>query len=295
MKKEISEVDFCDAEKSRGRDAECIYLTGDCFKALCMTARTEQGKRVRKYYLALEKRLRDGDLTLAGEIVENYDAENGTTTNVLLRTNATGVSDGPPEWVPLWKRARGNQKEIGKIMRDMLRQKGVSDLRVYQEVENMHNQSVLGFEGWTKKWLRNNGICVESGAEAMDQTQLSVREQFSGKLIEKLAEMDNPTAEDIKNLTRQIKGKVDDYASWLGIQEYRPETDDGGRRVPCGKRVRQLVTAYRRSLKRLATIERKQALLTVIESNRSGLSMLSVVLPYLISLRGLDSTIGSPT
>ena len=61
-----------------GRQNQDIFLTVDCFKIMCMMAKTEQSKLVRKFYLNLEKRLRDGDLTLASEVVENYDKNNCT-------------------------------------------------------------------------------------------------------------------------------------------------------------------------------------------------------------------------
>jgi anti-repressor protein len=43
------------AEKSKGRPTETYHLTADCFKELAMLAQTEQGKKVRLYFLECEK------------------------------------------------------------------------------------------------------------------------------------------------------------------------------------------------------------------------------------------------
>ncbi|KAK3271298.1 hypothetical protein CYMTET_20336 [Cymbomonas tetramitiformis] len=128
---------------------ELIMLSADCFKSMCMTANTAQGKLVRKYYIELERNLRDGYLPLAGQVVQNYDAKNNVETEVLLKTTENGA-DGAPTWVGVWRDARTKQMMAGKSMIDMLKDKGVTDLRAYQVVENLHNQSVLGFKGWTK-------------------------------------------------------------------------------------------------------------------------------------------------
>ncbi|KAK3288299.1 hypothetical protein CYMTET_4189 [Cymbomonas tetramitiformis] len=240
---------------------EIILITAECFKTICMTAETAQGKRVRKYYLELERRVREGDLTLAGEVVQNYDRANGVHTQVLLRTDAS-ETNGPPEWVTLWKEARGDQKEMGKVMRGIIKSKGVKDPRVYQEVENIHNQSVWNFEGWTRQYLKENGIRVNAAAEAMNKKQLNVREQFSDTFCKRLIDMDAPTAQSIRKLAEEIKVATLPYTKFHELQEYKPKHDDQGNPVPCGKRVRQLESAHRRSQKRLATLERRRALET---------------------------------
>ncbi|KAK3238606.1 hypothetical protein CYMTET_51397 [Cymbomonas tetramitiformis] len=242
-------------------NCETIMITADCFKAICMSARTAQGKRVRQYYLELERRVREGDLTLAGEVVQNYDNANGVHTQVLLRTD-TSATNGPPEWVTLWKEARGDQKEMGKVMRGIIKAKGVKDPRVYQEVENIHNQSVWNFEGWTRQYLKENGVRVNAAAEAMNKKQLNVREQFSDTFCKKLIDMDAPTAQSIRKLAEEIKIATLPYTNFHQLQEYKSNHEDKGNPVPCGKRVRQLESAHRRSQKRLATVERRRALET---------------------------------
>lgn len=240
-----------------GRPVEAIYLTADCFKTMCMTANTTQGKRVRKFYLDLERRLREGDLALAGQVVTNYDIKNGSTTTVLLNTTSQ-----PPAWVPLWKQARGEQKDKGIILRDILKEMNIAAPVVYATVEHLHNQGVLGFSGTTKQWKKDNGIQdAKPVAECMDHMQLAVREQFSEKLAQVLATLENPNPASIKDAAYLIKEKISDHSAWLGLQEYRPETDDNGDKVPVGKRVRQLEAAVKRSTKRLATLERKQQLM----------------------------------
>lgn len=42
-----------------GRPAEAIRLTVDCFKAFCMMAGTEQGRKVRAYFIECERRLKN--------------------------------------------------------------------------------------------------------------------------------------------------------------------------------------------------------------------------------------------
>ncbi|KAK3290070.1 hypothetical protein CYMTET_2538 [Cymbomonas tetramitiformis] len=249
MKKKISEVDFRATEKSRGRDAECIYLTGDCFKALCMTARTEQGKRVRKYYLELEKRLRDGDLTLAGEVVQNYDAKNNVRTDVLLKTTEDGAN-GAPTWVGVWRDARTKQMMAGKSMVDMLKDKGVTDLRAYQVVENLHNQSVLGFKGWTKNWLKKNRIKVTVGAEAMSDSQVNLRKIFTERFCKLLTPIEAPNSDDVRRIAQEVHDYVERFATEMEMNTYMPTTDDRGRKVPWGKRVREIEGRQRRVLRK---------------------------------------------
>eukprot|EP00854_Cymbomonas_tetramitiformis_P022063 gene22063-26583_t len=224
-----------------------------------MTANTAQGKRVRQYYLELERRLRNGDLTLAGEVVGNYDTNSDVHTQVLLRTD-TATSGGPPEWVTLWKEARGDQKQMGKVMRGMIKAKGVKDPRVYQAVENIHNQSVWNFDGWTRQFLKENGVKVSAAAEAMNKNQLNVREQFSDTFCKRLMDMDTPTVQSIRKLAEEIKLATLPYTKFHELQEYKPKHDEKGNPVPCGKRARQIESAHRRSQKRLATIERCKAL-----------------------------------
>ena len=245
-----------------GRPAEKIFMTADAFKCLCMSASTSQGKRVRRFYLNLERRLREGDLTLAGQVVANYDKCQGTTTTVLLNTAAGQAATKPPSWVPLWKEARREQKDRGVILREVLKEMDLGSRTIYAIVENLHNQGVLGFAGTTKQWKKDNGIPdAKPAAECMDKMQLAVREQFSEKLGQMLSELNDPSPCDIKRAALQIKEKISQHSAWLGLQEYRPKIDDAGEKVPIGKRVRQLEAAANRSVKRLATLERKQRLL----------------------------------
>ena len=113
---------------------ERIYLTAECFKALCMTSATQQGKRVRKFYIDLEQRLQAGDLTLAADVIKRYDEINGTTTNVLLRTAANGASS-LPEWVPEWRDARTMQMNRGKTLREVLTEMNITDVNIYAIIE----------------------------------------------------------------------------------------------------------------------------------------------------------------
>lgn len=59
LQKEFSEGQdfFCEPRKSTGgRPGEEIYLTKDCFKAFCMMAGTEKGRKVRTYFIEVEKK-----------------------------------------------------------------------------------------------------------------------------------------------------------------------------------------------------------------------------------------------
>jgi len=251
--------------------AEKIFMTADAFKCLCMSASTAQGKRVRRFYLNLERRLREGDLTLAGEIVTNYDRRHGTTTTVLLNTAAGQAATKPPSWVPLWKEARSQQKDRGVILREVLKEMDLGAPAVYAIVENLHNAGVLGFAGTSKQWKKDNGIPdAKPVAECMDHMQLALREQFSEKLGQMLSELNDPSPCDIKRAALQIKEKISQHSAWLGLQEYRPKTDDAGGKVYIGKRVRQLEAAANRSTKRLATLERKQRLLETVPVESLG-------------------------
>ena len=239
-----------------GRPAEIIRITTDCFKTLCMTARTEQGRRVRKFYLELEKRLRNGDLTLAGEIVQNYDAVNGTKTNVLLQTHAAGL----PRWVPEWRDARSEQMDRGKTLHDALKEMDLKDGSIYAIVENMHNQGVLGFNTTTTQFRKDNQLAKNKPlAEIMDKTQLDLRRMMSIKLIQLYSEVQNPTVAQIKHVTLGVKNKIADMSAYMDCNRYKPEIDDRGNEVHIGKRVRELEAKHRRTLKRLKAIEEKQS------------------------------------
>ena len=50
-------IDFCASRQKStgGRPSEKITLTVDCFKQVCMAASNKNGKKVRAYYLVLEK------------------------------------------------------------------------------------------------------------------------------------------------------------------------------------------------------------------------------------------------
>lgn len=245
-----------------GRPNENIHLTVDCFKSMCMTVCTEQGKRVRRHFLDLEERWRKGDLELAGEIVQNYDRIHGTKTNVLLHTTD---ANSLPQWVPEWRDARTNQMERGKTLRDALKEMNLSDPAIYAIIENMHNQGILGFSGTTKQWRRENGIPENKPlAEVMDKTQLDLRRMMSIKLMELYSQVDQPSRAEIIRVTKGVQRKIADMSEYMGLNEYRPETDEAGNDVYIGKRVRQLEALQRRSAKRLKTLERKQALLEAV-------------------------------
>jgi len=244
-----------------GRPSERILITADCFKTLAMIARTEQGRRVRKFYLELEKRLRNGDLTLAGEVVKNYDAKNGTTTNVLLNTQSNAL----PRWVPEWRDARTDQMDRGKTLREALHDMDLHDGAIYSIVENMHNQGVLGFDCTTTQWRKEHGLAKGKAlAEVMDKTQLELRRMMAIKLLELYSTVENPTSAQIRRLTQSVKEKIADMSVYMNCNCYKPESDDKGNEVPIGKRVRELEVKHRRTQKRLKTIEAKQAL---IEAN----------------------------
>ena len=252
-----------------GPVGEKIYLTAECFKSLCMTAQTAQGKRVRKYYLELEDRWRKGDLSLAGEIVRNYDEINETTTNVLLKTSpigTDGIAVNVPRWVPEWRDARTDQKDRGKTLRDVLKDLNIPDVNVYAMIENMHNQGVLGFSGTTTKWRRDNGVPDGKPlAECMDKTQLDLRRMMSLKLIELYSKVEEPSVADIKKVAEGVKAKIGAMSEYMNCNEYRPHlNEETGEETYIGKRVREIEKAQRRSIKRLKTLERRQALLELV-------------------------------
>lgn len=254
-----------------GRPTEHIFLSVECFKAMCMTANTAQGKRVRRYYLDLERRWREGDLTLAGEIVKNYDRVNGTRTNVLIRTSGLDNAHDLPTWVPEWRDARSDQMSRGKTLRDALKELNLSDGSIYGIIENMHNQGVLGFEGTTKQWRRDNGIPEKKPlAEVMDKTQLELRRMMSLKLIELYSSIENPSIAEVKKVAEGVKDRIKGMSEYMGCNEYRATTDEDGNEMYIGKRVRQLEAAHRRSVKRLATIERKQKIMETIPVQVDG-------------------------
>ncbi|KAK3268972.1 hypothetical protein CYMTET_22556 [Cymbomonas tetramitiformis] len=224
---------------------ELIMLSADCFKSMCMTSNTVQGKLVREYYIELERNLRDGYLPLAGQVVQNYDAKNNVETEVLLKTTGVGV-DGAPTWVGVWRDARTKQMMAGRSMVDMLKDKGVTDLRAYQVVENLHNQSVLGFKGWTKNWLKKNRIKVAAGAEAMTDSQVNLRKIFTERFCKLLTPIEAPNSDDVRRIAQEVHDYVERFATEMDMNTYMPTTDDRGRKVPCGKRVRELEGRQRR-------------------------------------------------
>ena len=87
-----------------------------------------------------------------------------------------------------------------------------------------------------------------------------LRRLMSIKLIELYAAVENPTADQIKRLTRGVKEKIAEMSAYLNCNKYKPENDDKGNEVPIGKRVRELEVKHRRTQKRLKTVEMKQAI-----------------------------------
>eukprot|EP00854_Cymbomonas_tetramitiformis_P012584 gene12584-14870_t len=155
---------------------ELIMLSADCFKSMCMTANTAQGKLVRKYYIELERNLRDGYLPLAGQVVQNYDAKNNVETEVLLKTTENGA-DGAPTWVNL-------------------------------------------------------------------------RKIFTERFCKLLTPIEAPNSDDVRLIAREVHDYVERFASEMEMNTYMPTTDDRGRKVPWGKRVREIEGRQRRVLRK---------------------------------------------
>ncbi len=57
-------------KNGKGNHYEQILLTPDCFKELCMMSNTEKGRQVRKYYIAIEKLLKQYHQMIDNEINE---------------------------------------------------------------------------------------------------------------------------------------------------------------------------------------------------------------------------------
>jgi phage anti-repressor protein len=254
------------AEKA-GRPTVDIFLTVDCFKSIFMMAKTEQAKLVRKFYLTLEKRLRVGDLTLAAEVVANFDAANDTRTDVLLRTTPADDEDVDlPLWVRIWREQRKIQMESGKDLRaaqtEMLSKMNVS---LSAAIENLHNQAVLGFEGTSKRWLSDNGIPNNvSVADCMDREQLDLRRMMSIRLLQLYAEIDEPTPRKLKDAALKLKEYISKTSNWLNLDSYHPVVDEEtGEKMYFAKKVHKLELAHKRSQKRIKALERKQELLAL--------------------------------
>ena len=247
-----------------GRHAEEIFMTIDCFKMMCMMSKTDQAKAVRKFYLTLEKRLRDGDLVLAGEVVANYDKKNGKKTNVLLQT--TDADDGfdLPLWVTVWRQHREIQKQYGKNLRDI--QKDVIsklDVSLSAAIENYHNQAVLGFEGTSARWKKDNGIPDRIAvADCMTKEQIDLRHMMTMRLIQLFSEEENPTPAVLKGIALKLKEFTARTSEGYNLNMYMPEVDDEtGKRTYIAKKVHKLELAHKRSQKRLKTLELRQQLL----------------------------------
>lgn len=245
-----------------GRQHQDIFLTVDCFKLMCMMAKTEQSKLVRKFYLNLEKRLRDGDLTLASEVVQNFDKNNNTKSNVILQTCENEID--VPLWANIWREQRNIQKTSGKNLRDAQRDiVSKMDVRLYAAIENMHNQAVLGFQGTTKQWKKENGIPDRVAvADCMDREQLDLRRLMSVRLIQLFSEIDDPTPQNLKSCASKLKDFVAKTSEGFNLNAYHPVVDDEtGQKTYIAKKVHKLELAHKRSQKRIKTLERKQELL----------------------------------
>ncbi|KAK3281510.1 hypothetical protein CYMTET_10704 [Cymbomonas tetramitiformis] len=198
---------------------ECILMTTRCFKKFCMKSNTPQSDPVADYYMDLEDKHLEGDLQQVGDAIKNYDETNNVDTEVLLKTNEKDAF-GAPTWVSLWRQARTKQMDAGKSMIGMLKEKGVTDPRAYQEVEILHNQFVLGFEGC------KNNISVAAGAEAMTDSQVNLRKMFTERFCELLEPMTNPTADDVRGIGKEVYAIVMHFATEMNMRTYTPAKDE---------------------------------------------------------------------
>ncbi|KAK3240884.1 hypothetical protein CYMTET_49308 [Cymbomonas tetramitiformis] len=131
---ELDNVDMDSTDAThRHRTSEPIMLTADYFyRRICMTANTAQDNRVRKCYLERERRLRDGDVAIAGQVIQNYDVKTTVKTDVSLKTKEVGAN-GTPAWVGIWRDARTKHMVASKSMVAMLlkAEGATGDLRAY--------------------------------------------------------------------------------------------------------------------------------------------------------------------
>lgn len=100
------------SEGSGGHNREEIRLTVDCFKSFCMMAGTEQGRKVRAYFIECERRLKTSDQPRTA--IEWAHAFIRVETERIrleaeLRANAPKVAD----WDALM--ATKNSQKIGTI------------------------------------------------------------------------------------------------------------------------------------------------------------------------------------
>ena len=244
-----------------GRAIENILMTTDLFKNICFMTKTDQSKAVRKYFIDLEEKLRNGDLTLAAEVVQNYDNAHNTKTKVTLETIAKDVD---PLWYQVWREQRTIQKSSGKALRDV--QKEIldkMDVKLYACIENMHNQAIFGFEGTSRQWKKENGIPDRVAvADCMNREQLDLRRMMSIKLIRLFSEIENPTSQSFKNAALKMKEFTKNVSEGFGFNTYEPVMDDEtGKLTYIAKKVSKLEQVQKRTQLRLKTLERKQELL----------------------------------
>jgi hypothetical protein len=123
-----------------------------------------------------------------------------------------------PEWAETWREKRTIQKDGNKTLMEVIKQTGHGQPMVYASVNNYQNQSILGFQGTTKQFKKDN--CIKDAtplAECMTSEQLTIMRLMGGNITRKIEETPLISQEGIMSASRKIRDEVSDIAKYFNI------------------------------------------------------------------------------
>ncbi|KAK3249916.1 hypothetical protein CYMTET_40680 [Cymbomonas tetramitiformis] len=216
---------------------EIILLTVDCFKQFCIQAKTARGRSVRDYYINLEKRFLDGELTYAAEVVQNYDDKHGTRSQVTITTVDRELPEHGihqfneiaqvKEWLDSIKQSRETSVNLTNIAK-----KTVSPALTFLTcIQTIINDAIFGFfdKGFnnTQEFLTAYGMDAKSGAAAcMIKEQLEYRKSLAKLVWTFIDKHPGATKEDVTQYAESRAGRIYELVAELGCNKLFKPADE---------------------------------------------------------------------
>ena len=209
-------------------------------------------------------RILGGDQTLHAEIDKNHaiqkrlESEDPNSAPAQFGQYVKSVfGDEMTEkesWALEWTEKRSTQKSNGiqlmSVIRDVVGPKGGD---IYPIVENLHNQAVIGFDGTTTAFKRENAIPIKVPmANVMTIDQLDMRRMMAQKVKRHIeANINTMNKESIKSSTRIIRNNIKQMCEYLEIDGFSEENYE--------RTIRKMLIENKKKNKRQRLLEDKKA------------------------------------
>ncbi|KAK3275110.1 hypothetical protein CYMTET_16742 [Cymbomonas tetramitiformis] len=217
---------------------EIILLSVDCFKHFCMEAKIARGRLVRDYYIEPEERLLNGDLTLASEVVQNYDEVHGTRSQVTVATVDRQLTEhGIQEFndiaqVKDWLASVKNSREISVHVTNVASNTVSPSVTFLTNIQTIINGAIFGFfeKGFdnTHDFLTAYGMDAKLGAAAcMTENQLHYRKMLAQLVWTFINTTPGATREDVIQYAESQAIKIyDECIRWELNKLFKPADEN---------------------------------------------------------------------